>query len=69
MPVLSDPDLEPWNIVIAVLALVGVIVVMVWIAVCFLSTKQGDEEDIESQQPINEERISGSLDDDNLSTE
>ena len=69
MPVLSDPDLEPWNIVIAVLALVGVIVVMVWIAVCFLSANKGDEEDIESQQPINEDRISGSLDDDNLSTE
>ena len=44
MPVLSGPDLEPWNNVIAALALVGVIIVMVWIAVRILSANQEDKE-------------------------
>ena len=45
---MSDPDLEPGNIVIATAVLVVVIVVMVAIAVCLLATSKKDE-DIELQ--------------------
>ena len=45
---MSDPDLEPGNIVIATAVLVVVIVVMVAIAVCLLATSR-KEEDIELQ--------------------
>ena len=50
MPAISEPDLEPWNIAIATIALLGIIAVMVAIAVCLLATKQEDDEDIELQQ-------------------
>ena len=41
---MPEPDLEPGNIIIAVVALASVIVIMIGIAVCFLATGRQDEE-------------------------
>ena len=41
---MPEPDLEPGNIIIAIVALASVIVIMIAIAVCFLATGHQDEE-------------------------
>ena len=41
---MPEPDLEPGNIIIAIVALASVIVIMIAIAVCFLATGRQDEE-------------------------
>ena len=50
---MPEPDLEPGNIIMAIVALASVIVVMVAIAVCLLATSHQDEE-IELQLIIEE---------------